>query len=276
MTQPQQVLGTKDQPPESRALAVVEAAPVAQLNLGMLQANTPKEMIASATAIATALKQVISDKGLAKKIEGKEYVQCEGWTTMGAMLGVTAQEESVVERACDFCAEPCAHSIFVATVGLYTMRDHRRVGLASAECGSPDETNRDGAPTWADRARYARRSMAITRATSKAFRITFSWIVVLAGYAPTPAEEVTEGGFGGARPGAASAPRIPGDGTKWNGHGGKLLSDPTIPPADLAKVRHWLEKKDAAKNAKLVAAINEELEVRRIAAEGQAVEGAKA
>ncbi len=34
--------------------------------------------------------------------------------------------------------------------------------------------------------------MAQTRATSKAMRIPLSWVMVLAGYSPTPAEEMTE------------------------------------------------------------------------------------
>ena len=32
--------------------------------------------------------------------------------------------------------------------------------------------------------------MAITRATGKAFRLNYSWIMALAGYEPTPAEEM--------------------------------------------------------------------------------------
>jgi hypothetical protein len=43
---------------------------------------------------------------------------------------------------------------------------------------------------WAKRPTYARRSMAITRATGKAFRLGFSWVITLAGYNPTPAEEM--------------------------------------------------------------------------------------
>lgn len=34
------------------------------------------------------------------------------------------------------------------------------------------------------------RSMAVTRATGKAFRLGFSWVMVMAGYSPTPAEEM--------------------------------------------------------------------------------------
>jgi hypothetical protein len=47
-------------------------------------------------------------------------------------------------------------------------------------------------PTWAKRPGYARRSMAVTRATGKAFRLGFSWIMTLAGYEVTPAEEMPQ------------------------------------------------------------------------------------
>jgi hypothetical protein len=53
-----------------------------------------------------------------------------------------------------------------------------------------DEIDRTGKQTWGSRPKYARRSMAVTRATGKAFRISFSWIMSLAGYATTPAEEM--------------------------------------------------------------------------------------
>ena len=53
------------------------------------------------------------------------------------------------------------------------------------ECGTDEKT-------WASRARYARRSMALTRATAKASRLAFSWVMVLAGYEPTPSEEIPE------------------------------------------------------------------------------------
>jgi len=67
--------------------------------------------------------------------------------------------------------------------------DGKLIGRASALCGM-DEKDRYGKPTWATRPEYARRSMAVTRATGKAFRLGFSWIMTLAGYAPTPAEEI--------------------------------------------------------------------------------------
>jgi hypothetical protein len=63
----------------------------------------------------------------------------------------------------------------------------------------------------------------------------------------------------------ASAKKIPGDATKWNGHGGKLLTDESIPVADLAAVRKWLNNKDPQKNADLITALDGEMERRRLA-----------
>jgi hypothetical protein len=45
-------------------------------------------------------------------------------------------------------------------------------------------------PRWRDQPEYAIRSMAVTRAAGKAFRLAFAWIMGLAGYEGTPAEEV--------------------------------------------------------------------------------------
>lgn len=57
--------------------------------------------------------------------------------------------------------------------------------------------------------------------------------------------------------------RVPGGPKNFGGHGGKAIDDPSIPVADLALTRDYLNKKDPAKNATLVTAINEELEIRR-------------
>ena len=37
--------------------------------------------------MAKALTGVIRQQGLSKRIQGREFVVCEGWTTAGAMLG---------------------------------------------------------------------------------------------------------------------------------------------------------------------------------------------
>jgi hypothetical protein len=56
------------------------------------------------------------------------------------------------------------------------------VGAAEASC-TRDE------PNWRDKPDYALRSMAQTRSTSKALRLPLGFVVALAGYEATPAEE---------------------------------------------------------------------------------------
>lgn len=160
---------------ESTALVVAES-----VALGTLRANDASGMLAGASAIATPLAKFIKDRKLAVSLQGRDYVKCEGWTTLSAMLGVTPHEVSVEER----------DGVFVATVELRRLSDGQAVSRASAECGSDDEIDRFGKPTWSGRPRYARRSMALTRATAKAARLAFSWVMTLAGYEATPYEEM--------------------------------------------------------------------------------------
>lgn len=186
--------GAEVQPPQSgTAVTLVKESTV---SLGALNATSASEVIERASTIATALKAVIDKQNLFNMISGKRHVRVEGWTTLGTMLNCSPYEVSVVEHPCTLCEGGCKHSIFEATVEMRSMADGRTIARASMECGSPDELDSHGSPVWADRPRYARRSMAITRATSKACRLAFSWIMTMAGYEATPAEEVPAQGFG--------------------------------------------------------------------------------
>src|SRR5712671_3266011 len=76
---------------EGTDVAVVTHAPLVQL--GTLRANTPKALVEGATAIANTLADIIRSKKLSSNIQGREYVRVEGWTVLGALLGVIAREE---------------------------------------------------------------------------------------------------------------------------------------------------------------------------------------
>ncbi len=144
------------------------------IRLGTLEI-APTGVIARATQIATELAALINNRKLYVPISGKKYVRVEGWTTLGAMLGVTPREVSTITHE---------DGTFEATVEI-VRSDGTVVGRGSAICGMDE-------PTWAKRPAYARRSMAITRATGKAFRLAYSWIMTLAGYEATPAEEIID------------------------------------------------------------------------------------
>ena len=146
--------------------------------------ETPVEMVERASKVATALSRVVNEQKLYTVIQGKKFVHVDGWETLGAMLGIVAREvpRSVIEHE---------NGDFEASVELIRVSDGAVIGFGSALCGC-DEVDRSGKRTWGNRARYARRSMAVTRAAGKAFRLSLSWIMRLAGYEPTPAEEMQD------------------------------------------------------------------------------------
>ena len=161
-------------------LPVVIPVSSSSVALGTLQASNAAALVSGAAELAGQLAIIINKQNLATVIKGKRFVNVEGWTTLATMLGVTAREVCTVEQ----------EGIYIATVELVRMSDGACISRASAECGSPDELDKYGKPIWSNRPRYARRSMAQTRATGKACRLAFSWIMSLAGYEPTPAEEM--------------------------------------------------------------------------------------
>lgn len=138
----------------------------------------PEKLIADATRIATALTNIIKEQELFSVIEGRKYVHATGWGVLMAMRGinpfVTRCER--LERINEI-----AYESEVELVGY----DGRVVGRASAICSSRE-------PHKDKQQEYAIKSMSQTRATSKAARLSFGWIIKLAGYEPTPAEEMTD------------------------------------------------------------------------------------
>jgi len=136
--------------------------------------------IEQARTVARELAKVVEECGLYVVLRGgQRHVRVEGWLTLGAMLGLTAREVSCSEEG----------GVYTAVVEVVNSRGHV-LARASAECGAPDELDRQGRPVWSERPRYARRGMAVTRATSRALRMALGWIMPLAGYSGTPAEDV--------------------------------------------------------------------------------------
>lgn len=134
----------------------------------------PDAQIIYASKIATSLAAVVEKQQLYSIISGKKHVKVEGWSLLGTFLGILPKERSIIEHA---------DGSFEASFDLIRQSDGTIVGGASALCGKDEKR-------WAGADRYARRSMAATRAVGKAYRTSFSWIISLAGYAPTPEEEM--------------------------------------------------------------------------------------
>lgn len=143
--------------------------------------DDPVEVVERATRVADALKGVLASQGMIARIGGKEHVQVEGWQTLGGMLGVVPVV--VWTRR---VTDPDG---WEAKVEARTL-DGRIVGSGEAQCDR-------GEKKWKTSDEYAIRSMAQTRATSKALAAPLRFIVKLAGYSGTPAEEMpSDSGYG--------------------------------------------------------------------------------
>lgn len=172
--------GTAVEVTESEPIrAMVVAQPGQQLVSEVTDRNGgPRAMIAVASELASALKDIVERQNLYTVISGKKFPQVEAWMTIGRMDNVVAREAERPIRNDDGSYE--------AFVELVRLSDGMVIGRASALCGTSDDR------PWATRSEPARRSMAVTRATSRAFRQQYSWIMALAGYEPTPADEMPD------------------------------------------------------------------------------------
>lgn len=164
----------------------------------LFNSSSPSMIIEEATDIANQLADIIKTKKLYKPIGAKSHVFVEGWTTLGALLGVFPYPESSVrlDREDEIAYEA---SVVVRTL------DGVEVSKGEAICSSKEAN-------WRNSDEYAIKSMATTRATSKAMRIPLGWVMVLAGYSATPAEEMMGKGF--TQPKTSQRVQQPAPGTK--------------------------------------------------------------
>lgn len=131
--------------------------------------------------MATILKDHIVKNKLYTTIVGKNYVHVEGWQFAGGLVGlfpkVTRTED--ISRGKGFK--------WFAEVEITNLKSDQVVSRGVAIC-----SNAEGKKRSFDE--YAVLSMAQTRAIGKAYRNLLGWVMKLAGYEATPAEEMTKVG----------------------------------------------------------------------------------
>lgn len=177
----------------------------------------PEEVLADAQKAAAALMTVVRSKKKQIVFNGETYLESGDWQTVAKFYGVTAKIEST--RFVQFGE---ASGFEAAAVALDC--NGREVSRGEAMCLNDEENwgmrakyewqdvlDAQGKKTWEFNAEkqknlpkrnkvkvgetptplFQLRSMAQTRACAKALSNLFKWVVVLAGYKPTPAEEMT-------------------------------------------------------------------------------------
>jgi hypothetical protein len=166
-------------------------APTAPTSL--FRTDDPVEVVAKATHIADALKAVVVAQKLATNIQGRDHLRVEAWQTLGSMLGVFPVKEWV--RAVPW-PDPIPAKLTAAHAKGLTFgyeASFLAQTAAGAIVGGGEGACMRTEGTWASRDDYALKSMSQTRATSRALKAPLGFVVALAGYETTPAEEMSAG-----------------------------------------------------------------------------------
>ncbi len=127
--------------------------------------------------LAKDLAKFIKDNKLTTNVQGKEFVNVEGWQYAGSRLGIVPIVEHVINVSSD------QEMKYQAKVTLFDLRHGVTVGAGFAVCSNKES----GKKFYQE---FAIMSMAQTRAIGKAYRNCLAWIIRAAGYEPTPAEEM--------------------------------------------------------------------------------------
>jgi hypothetical protein len=166
-----------------------------------LFSQDPEQAFTQAQRIVNVVAQRCTGPGYLVNIRGKQYPKIEWWTTVSASLGLFPQV--VFAQRLDRDDEIA----YEAKVAVY--RQNQIVASGEAMCSSKEER-------WSHADEYAIKSMAITRASGKAYRIPLSFLAVMAGLEATPAEEIptaepTTSGDSATAPQIASITRLARD-----------------------------------------------------------------
>jgi hypothetical protein len=166
-----------------------------ELSATLFGTSDPAGALAQMTQVAKTLEKVVRDQRLIVSIGQSEHVRVEGWTFLGSLLGVFP----IVTWTRPVLDENGETIGWEARVEART-RAGELVGAAEAQCLRTEKS-------WKSRDDYALRSMAQTRAVSKALRLPLGFVMQLAGFNPTPAEEMTIEGSSPEPSAAAAAPQ---------------------------------------------------------------------
>ena len=173
---------------EPNALIPVLAPPTDALSIQ----RAPEVVLEEARRAAKALADVLANKPKKCVINGEQFLQFEDWQTLGRFYGVTA-----AARTTEY-VEFGDTVGFAATAEALLVVNGQSIKISSAEAMCLNDEWK-----WQDKPLYQLKSMAQTRACAKTLRNVLAWVVVLAGYQPTPAEEMDNE----EKPPAVQAPR---------------------------------------------------------------------
>ena len=150
-----------------------------------LFSHDPDQAYREAQRLVSVVASKCTGPGYLVNIRGKQYPKIEWWTSVSASLGLFPRVlySKRLDREDEVAYE--------AKVEVH--RNGQIIASGEAMCSNREDR-------WRNADEYAIKSMSITRASGKAYRIPLSFLAVMAGLEVTPAEEmprdeVTQGTF---------------------------------------------------------------------------------
>ena len=155
----------------------------------------------SAKAKAKTFVDIVEAQQLFTMIGPSKHLNHEAWETIAAGYGLTAAVDKTIYHWKKDSEEDSGDELFMVEAHAVVLdRDGTVRGGAIAVCGRDE-------PNWATKPVHQVASMAGTRASAKALRLMLSWVVEIAGYEPTPSEEIVDKKPRAERGKAATTPR---------------------------------------------------------------------
>jgi len=157
--------------------------PVKADSMTVVSKDAFDEMMNNAVHKAKRIAQIINNQKLFTEIGPKKHLDYEAWVTTAASYGARPS----IEWTKDLLDEDGTFMGCLARACLMDMATGTKFSFVEHVCTREESS-------WANRDRYAIVSMAETRAASKACRMAFAWVIVLAGegFATTPSEEMID------------------------------------------------------------------------------------
>jgi len=159
------------------------------------------DAVDAAKAKAKTFVDIVEQQELFTMIGPSKHLNHEAWETIAAGYGLTAAVDSTTYHWKKDSEEDKGDELFMVEAHAVVLdRDGTIRGGAVASCGRDE-------PNWATKPIHQVASMAGTRASAKALRLMLSWVVEIAGYEPTPSEEMVDKKTRAERSKAAATPR---------------------------------------------------------------------
>jgi len=192
-----------------------------------LFSHDPERAYKEAQRLVSVVANRCTGPGYLVNIRGKQYPKIEWWTSVSASLGLFPRVlySKRLDRDDEIAYEA-------------KVEVHRNgIVMASGEAMCSNREER-----WRNADEYAIKSMSITRASGKAYRIPLSFLAVMAGLEVTPAEEMPSESFNNS---IQKAPRtVQRDefaSEKQVSAVRGLIENPKVYPSEKRQIHGWME-----------------------------------